>query len=151
MSGNLEPHVEQNLRKTIIKQWQLKSKSNRTKQLEDITKYKKQRNLVLTLSRESKTQYFDNIQTFKNSNPLTEKCKPYFPNKHAHKYSKRILIEKENIIRNKNVVVQKETLLVYNHEIAKTLNNHIFMCESSLKATLTKAMAKMEGELWMKR
>ena len=53
-----------------------------------------------------------------------DKCKPYFSNKHAHGDSKTILIEKENIITNKNEVVQKETLLVNNDEIAKTLNNH---------------------------
>ena len=53
-----------------------------------------------------------------------DKCKPYFSNKHAHGDSKIILIEKENIITNKNEVVQKETLLVNNDEIAKILNNH---------------------------
>ena len=35
-----------------------------------------------------------------------------------------ILIEKENIIINKNEAVQKKTLLVNNDEIAKTFNNH---------------------------
>ena len=49
-----------------MKRSQLKTKANRTKQLEDITKYKKQGNLVVKLNRESKTQYFDNIQTSKN-------------------------------------------------------------------------------------
>ena len=107
-----------------MKRSQLKNKANRTKKLEDITKYKKQRNLVVKLNRESKTQYFDNIQTSKHSKPFWDKCKPYFSNKHAHDDSKIILIEKENIITNKNEVVQKETLLVNNDEIAKILNNH---------------------------
>ena len=80
--------------------------------------------MVVKLNRESKTQYFDNIQTTKNSKPFWDKCKPYFSNKHAHGDSKIILIEKENIIINKNEVVQKETLLVNNDEIAKALNNH---------------------------
>ena len=44
---------------------QLKNKVNRTIHFEDITKYKKQRNLVAQLNRESKTQYFDNTQTSK--------------------------------------------------------------------------------------
>ena len=57
---------------------QLKNKANRTKQLEDITKYKKQRNLVVKLNRESKTQYFDNIQTSKNLKLVWDKCKHYF-------------------------------------------------------------------------
>ena len=124
LRGNQKPHVDKNLRKAIMKRSQLKNKANRTKNLEDITKYKKQRNLVVKLNRESKTQYFDNIQTTKNSKPFWDKCKPYFSNKHAHGDSKIILIEKENIIINKNEVVRKETLLVNNDEIAKTLNNH---------------------------
>ena len=79
---------------------------------------------MVKLNRESKTKYFDNIQTSKNSKPFWDKCKPYFSNKHAHGDSKIILIEKENIITNKNEVVQKETLLVNKDEIAKTFNNH---------------------------
>ena len=81
--------------------------------------------LVVKLNRESKTQYFDNIQTSRNSKPFWDKCKPYFSNKHAHGDSKIILIEKENIITNKNEVVQKETLQVNNDEIAKTLRPSI--------------------------
>ena len=107
-----------------MKRSQLKTKANRTKQLENITKYKKQGNLVVKLNRESKTQYFDNIQTSKNSNPFWYKCKPYFLNKHTQADSKIILTEKENIIANKNEVIQKETLLVNNDEITKTLNNY---------------------------
>ena len=33
-------------------------------------------------------------------------------------------MEKENIVANKNEVMQKENLLVNNDEMAKTLNNH---------------------------
>ena len=105
LCGNQKPHVDKNLRKAIVKRSQLKNKANRTKRLEDITKYKKQRNLVVKLNRESKTQYFDNIQTSKNSKPFRDKCKPYFSIKHAHGNSKIILIEKENTISNKNEVV----------------------------------------------
>ena len=107
-----------------MKPSQLKHKANRTKTLEEFTKYKKQRNFVVKLNRESKTKYFDNTQTSENSKTIWDKCKLYFSNKHAHSDSKIILIEKENIITNKNEVVQKETLLVNNDEIAKTFNNH---------------------------
>ena len=124
LRGNQKPHVDKNLHKAIMKRSQLKDKANRTKNLENITKYKKQRNLVVKLNRESKTQYFDNIQATKNSKSFWDKCKPYFSNKHAHGDSKIILIEKENIIINKNEVARKETLLVNNDEIAKALNNH---------------------------
>ena len=116
--------MTKNLREAIMKRLQLKNKANRTKKLGDITKYKKQQNLLVKLNRETKTQYFDNIQRSKNSKPFWDKCKPCFLNKHAHGDPKIILIEKENIFTNKNEVVQKETLLINNDEIAKTLNNH---------------------------
>ena len=80
-----------------MKRSQLKNKANRTKKLEDITKYKKQRNLVVKLNRESKTKYFDNIQTSKNSKPFWDKCKPYVSNKNAHGDSKIILIMRKKI------------------------------------------------------
>ena len=125
LRGNQKPQVDKNLRKAIMKQRsQLKNKANRTKKLEDITKYKKQRNLVVKLNRESKTKYFDKIQTSKKSKPFWDKCKTYFSNKHAHGDSKTILTENENIITNKSEVVQKETLLGNEDEIAKAFNNH---------------------------
>ena len=79
---------------------------------------------MVKLNRESKTQYFDNIKTSKISKPFWDKCKPYFSNKHAHGDSKIIIIDKENLVTNKNEVAKKETLLLNNNEIAKTLNNH---------------------------
>ena len=124
LRGNQKPRVDKNLCKAIMKCSLLKNKPNRTKQLEDITKYKKQQNLVVKLSREWKTQYFHNKHISKSSKAFWDKCKPYFLNKHAHDDSKNIFIEKENIVTNKNEVVQNETLLVNNDEIAKTLNNH---------------------------
>ena len=45
----------------------LKNKVNRTKQLEDITKYMNQQNSVVKLNRELKIQYFHNTQISKNS------------------------------------------------------------------------------------
>ena len=79
---------------------------------------------MVRLNRESKTKYFDNIQTSKNSKTFWDKRKPYFSNRHGHGDAKIILIKKENIITNKNEAVQKETLLVNNDEIAKNFNNH---------------------------
>ena len=73
MRGNQKPHVDKNLCKAIVKRSRLKSKANRTKILEDIAKYKKQRNLGVKLNRESKTKHFDNIQTSKNSKPFWDK------------------------------------------------------------------------------
>ena len=41
LRGNHKPHVDKNLRKTIMRCSKLKNKANRTKRLDDITKYKK--------------------------------------------------------------------------------------------------------------
>ena len=81
-------------------------------------------NTIVKLKRESKTQYFHDIQISKSSKAFRDKCKPYFSNKHARGDSKNIFIEKESIITNKIEVVQNETLLKNNDEIAKILNNH---------------------------
>ena len=42
--GNRKPHINKTLRKAIMKRSQLKNKANKTKDLKDILKYKKQRN-----------------------------------------------------------------------------------------------------------
>ena len=93
LRGNQKPHVDKNLRKAIMKRSKLKNKANRTKLQDDIAKYKKQRNLVVKLNRDSKLRYFDNIEISQNSKPFWNERKPYFSNKYAHGDSKIILIE----------------------------------------------------------
>ena len=107
-----------------MKRSKLKNKTNKTKLHDDIAKYKKQRNLVVKLKRDSKLRYFDNIEISQNSKPFWNECKPYFSNKHAHGDFKIILIEEEEITNNSNEVIKKETLLVKNDEIAKTFNKY---------------------------
>ena len=51
-----------------MKRSALKRKPSSTKQQEDITKYKKQWNLVVELNRETKLHYFINLETSKNQN-----------------------------------------------------------------------------------
>ena len=108
---NQKPHVDKNFRKAIMKHSKLKNKANRTKLQDDIAKYKKQRNLIVKLNRDSKLRYFDNIEVSKNSKPFWNECKPYFSKKHAHGDSKIILIEKEEITKNSDEAIKKETLL----------------------------------------
>ena len=95
-----------------MKRSALERRASRTKKQEDIKKCKKQRNLVAKLNRETKLQYFNNLQTSKNSS------------KHVNADSKIILDEKEEITTNTNEIVENETLLVNNDEIAKTFNKH---------------------------
>ena len=79
---------------------------------------------MVKLDGDSKLRYFDNIEISKNSKPFWNECKPYFSNKHAHSDSKIILIEKDEINNNSSEAIKKETLLLKNDEIAKTLNKH---------------------------
>ena len=132
--GILKPHVGKNLREAIMKRskLKLKNKANRTKLQDDIAKYKKQRNLVVKLIRDSKLRYFDNKDTSKNSKSFWNDCKPYFSNMHAHGDSKTILIEKEKITNNSDEVIEKETLLVNNDEIA--FNKHFAETVETLNA-----------------
>ena len=109
LRGNHKPHVDKNLRKAIMKRSALKQKASRTKQQEDITKYKKQQNLVVKLNRETKLHYFNNLETSNNSKPFWGKYRPYFSNKHVHGDSNIVLFE---------------TLLINNDEIARTFNKH---------------------------
>ena len=70
-----------------------------------------------------KLHYFNNLETSKNSKFFLDKCRSNFSNKHAHGDSKIIPIEKEEITSNTNGIVEKETLLVNNDEIASA---HIY-------------------------
>ena len=85
---NQKPHIDKNLHKTVMKRSELKFKANRIKRPKDILDYKKQPNLVVRLNKERKFEYFENLETSKNSKPFWNKYKPYFSNKHAHGESK---------------------------------------------------------------
>ena len=80
--------------------------------------------MVVKLNRDTRLHYFNNLETLKNPKPFWDKCRPYFSNKHVHGDSKIILIEKEEITKNTNEIVEKETLLVNSDEIAKTFSKH---------------------------
>ena len=104
LRGYQKPHVDKNLRKAIMKCSELKFKANRTKRPKYISDYKKQRTLVAGLNKERRIEYFENLETLKNSKPFWNKCKHYFSNKHGE--SKTILIETENVILNSNEVAE---------------------------------------------
>ena len=50
-----------------MKRSQLKNKANKTKSVDDLIKYKKQRNLVVKLNKNCKKEFFDNLETKNNS------------------------------------------------------------------------------------
>ena len=52
LRGNHKPHVDKNLRQGFMKRSALKRKASKTKQQEDIAKYKKKRNFVVKLNKD---------------------------------------------------------------------------------------------------
>ena len=64
-----------------MKRSRLKSKANKSHLPADLSKYKKQCNLVVKLNMKHKKEYFENLNVAANSKPFWEKCKPYFSNK----------------------------------------------------------------------
>ena len=63
LRGNHKPHLNKKLRKTIMERPRLKNKAINSKQPTDIASYKKQRNLVVSLNRQSKLDYFNSISS----------------------------------------------------------------------------------------
>ena len=53
-----------------MKRSRLKNKANRSKDPVDIANYKKQRNLVVSLNRQAKSEYFNKVSNSKNSRPF---------------------------------------------------------------------------------
>ena len=114
LRGNHKPHSNKNLRKAIMKRSRLKNKANRSKGPVDIANYKKQRNLVVSLNRQAKSKYFNEVSNTKSSRPFWETCKPYFSNKHARRDSKIMLIENDKILL-RNEEVAKEFHQIFGH------------------------------------
>ena len=98
LRGNYKPHYYKNLRKAIMKRSRLKNKAKRTKAPIDTVNYKKQCNIVVSLNRQAKYEYFIEVSNSESSRPFWETCKPYFSNKHARGDSKIMLIENDKML-----------------------------------------------------
>ena len=87
-----------------MKRSQLNNKANKSQLLANLSKYKKQRNLILKLNKKYKKQYFENLNVPTNSKPFCDKCQPYFSNMHEKGDSNIMLIEKDEILlKNKKI------------------------------------------------
>ena len=102
-----------------MKRFQLNNKSNKSQLLANLSKYKKQRNLVLKLNKKYKKEYFENLNIATNSKPFWDKCKPYFSNKHEKGDFNIMLIEKDEI-------------LLKNKKIADVFNSYFDLVKYSL-------------------
>ena len=97
--GNQKLHLNKSLRSAFMKRSRLENKAKKSQLRADLSKYKKQRNLVVTLNKKDKKEYFENLNVATNPKPFWDKCKPYFSNKHAKGDSNITLIEKGEILR----------------------------------------------------
>ena len=93
-----------------MKRSKLKNKANKMKHPVDIKMYKKQRNYVVGLHKQTKFKYFNNLDCKKDTKPFRDKCEPYFSNKHSRGDTNIMLKEKGEI-------------LLKNYVIAKTFSN----------------------------
>ena len=62
---NRKSHMNKEIRKVIMSSSKFKNKANKTKVTADIAVYKKQRNYIVRLNKESKLNYFDSLDTKK--------------------------------------------------------------------------------------
>ena len=107
--GNHKPHINKELRKTIMKRSRLKSKANKTKKSIDTSSFKKQHNYLVNLNKQAKFEYFSSYNST-DSKPFWVNCKPY-----SNKHSKA----DTDIVLNEN-----GDLILKNEEIAKTFNDY---------------------------
>ena len=82
----------------------LRTKANKSQVPADLSKYKKQCNLVVKLSKTHKKEYFENLNVATNSKPFWDKCKSHFSNKHAQGDFNIVLIEKDEILLKKKKI-----------------------------------------------
>ena len=93
-----------NLTKAIMKRSRLRNKANKSKDPVDIANSKNQRNLVVSLNRQLKSEYFNEVSNSESSRPLRDTCKPYSLNKYARGNSEIMPIESDkNEIKNEEV------------------------------------------------
>ena len=97
-----------------MKRSKLKNKANGSKDPVDTANYKKQYNLVISLNRQVKCEYFNEVSSSESSRPFWDTNKPHFSNKHVRGDSKVTLIEKDKILL-KNEEVAKEFNQYFGH------------------------------------
>ena len=108
--------------------------ANRSKDPVDIASYKKQRNLVVSLNRQAKSEYFNEVSTSESSRPFWETRKPYFSNKHARGDSKIMLVENDK-------------MLLKNEEVAKEFNQYLDIL--LIPSIYTNFLMKRSAKDWM--
>ena len=97
--GNNKPHLTKCLRKAIMYRSFLRNKYNKTRSLNDLIAYKKQRNYVTYLNRKAKSNYFNNAIKHQNTNSKNfwRLCKPFLKSD-SDNFVKFTLVENDEVI-----------------------------------------------------
>ena len=93
--GNNKPHMTKVLRKAMNKRTRLKGIANKTHLDEDIRKYKKQRNLVVKMNKQSKIDFYKRLdpKDLENEKAFWRTFKPLMSDKCSNTTDKITLIE----------------------------------------------------------
>ena len=124
---NSQPFLTKKLRKAIIARSRLRNKFNANRSRKNWNLYKKQRNVCVKILRQSKKNYYENIDVkqISDSKKFWKTIRPSFSNK-TKTANTIILSEKDDIIKEEKI-------------IAKTLNNHFTDITKSLKLKKVKS------------
>ena len=104
--GNQKRHLNKSLSVAIMKRSRLKNKANTSQLPADISKHKKQRNLVVKLNKKHKKEYFENLNDATNSKPFWESLSRIFQ------------------ISTQRIEKEKDEILLKNEKVADVLNSY---------------------------
>lgn len=89
----------------------LKNKANKTKRPEDMARYKKQRNFVVSLNKSTRKSFFTN--TTNSPKSFWKAIKPYFGGKNCYVEKERILlVENDSIISSEEELAATDSLKI---------------------------------------
>ena len=111
--GNNKPHMSKKLRNAIMKRARLRNRANLNRKDLDMQKYKLQRNLVVSMNREAKRDFYRNLDPQKvgKEKDFWRTFKPLVSDKEKNTNTNMQLIENGNIITKRD-------------EIAECFNSH---------------------------
>ena len=96
--GNHKPFVSKSLKKEMMKRARLKNIANKSGIESDLQAYKRQRNLVIALTKITKKSFFSGIEIKKDAKSFWHACKPFMASKPINKRERVMLNESGFVI-----------------------------------------------------
>ena len=89
-----------------MKRLQLKNKVNKTRNVMDVSNYKKRRNYLVKLNNQCKRHHFDRLNPERDSKPFWKSCKPYLSKKHSFADATIAISENGKLLTKNNKIVK---------------------------------------------